>query len=254
METITNVNPYTLAFASFLEHYTTSINTEFIVPDNFKEDFKTYMETLVKSKTKKPVEICIGKKKNGDPCGFKKTEGEDYCKTHLNAKKKEAEKAIEKAAVKTENPVANPEPKEQKEHIRSISSCSYIFIRGINKGNRCSKTIQKDSDFCSSHAKSQAAKPVKTQLSEEYVLNSDDDNDNGNVKVESEKIDIIESYTAPEDTGRKVIIERFDTFDSEPETEIVGEPGRLRESEEAGGDVTGLFGESDAEEVEKDYV
>ena len=45
--------------------------------------------------------------------------------------------------------------------------CKFILIRGINKGNQCSKNSVKGTDYCSSHTSkgvSPIAKPVSPPL------------------------------------------------------------------------------------------
>jgi hypothetical protein len=142
--------------SQFLKCYVEN-NPEFIIPDNFQEDFKDF----IKNSTKKEAvdNRCTGVKKDGDRCNGKKKAGHDLCSIHLLPRTATKGNRLTKIQNQRLQPIAELETEESSS---TQKGCQYVFGRGKNKGGYCGKTCS--GSFCKTHAKS-----AKTPLSPEIV-------------------------------------------------------------------------------------
>lgn len=205
-------------FSQFLKFYIEK-NPDFIIPDNFKEDFKTFVKTVSKHE---PVDNrCVGLKKDGERCNGKKKAGYDLCSIHLRPKP--MGNRMEKIKNQRLKPVVELEPEIEDNNASSNSTekelvssgCQYVFSRGKNKGETCGK--QSQGSFCKSHSK------TKTPLSPaiitpEMEVELDVEYENQYIPDNASTVSSVKSNVS----GKRIhVYETDDLFGSEPEEDSV---------------------------------
>lgn len=103
-------------------------------------------------------------------------------------------KAKERFYQKQEKPVPKSEPasedEAEDEPVEKIAkkmpestnkiTCSFILVRGVNKGNKCGKPVKSDTEYCAVHGE----KPEKKASDSERVSEEDLENDVSEKKIE----------------------------------------------------------------------
>jgi hypothetical protein len=143
--------------SQFLKFYTEN-NPEFIIPDNFQEDFKNFVKNTTKKET--VDNRCTGIKKDGDRCNGKKKAGHDLCTIHLRPQGAATGGRLTKIKNQRLPPVVELEVEET--DSSAVKGCQYVFGRGKNKGDYCGKSC--NGSFCKTHSKK-----AKTPLSPEII-------------------------------------------------------------------------------------
>lgn len=168
------LNKNTVTMEELLEGFQNMYRPSQMINSNKEINQKKVSKPKIKRVQKELIEEerCIATKKDNTQCKGKKLasgSNPQLCSLHNNALSKR------KVSIK---------PKEYTEKV----TCSYVFTKGVNKGDKCSKSPTKNDDKCRLHS----------ELELEIDSNTSHTSSSKKSKIITKKPELLDEYVEPE--------------------------------------------------------